>query len=137
MDVIARGADQSRTRLDLLVEDGRVDETILFIRDGNRVLLYNAQAEPQYTLMEAADEHPEELPWGSSPLDPDSDVFPQACPDPDPAGTRTILGRDAVGYACTWEDPDSGMDQPEEIWLDKATGMLLEFGSHEGYGVRR
>lgn len=131
MDVIARGADQSRTKLDLLVEDGRVDETILFIRDGNRVLLHNAQAEPQYTLMEAADEHPEELPWGSSPLDPDSDVFAHVCSDSDPArtGTRTILGRAAVGYACTGEDPDTGRDQPEEIWLDKATGLLLEFGS--------
>ena len=43
MDVIARGADQSRTKLDLLVEGGRVDETILVIRDGNRALLYDAR----------------------------------------------------------------------------------------------
>ena len=39
MDVIARGADQSRTRLDLLVEDGRVEESFLVIRDSNRALL--------------------------------------------------------------------------------------------------
>ena len=130
MDVIARGADQSRTKLDLLVEDGRVEESFLVIRDGNRALLYNADAEPRYGLMEAADEHPEDLSWTweSRPLDLDSDLFLQICPNPDPAGTRTILGREAVGYACTWKDADEGMDQPEKIWLDKATRMLLEYG---------
>ena len=128
MDVIAHGADQSRTKLDLLAEKGRVDETILFIRDGNRALVHNADAEPQYTLMEAADEHPEEFFPQSSPLDPDSDLFLRTCPSPDAAGTRTILGREAVGYACIWKDSDEGMDQPEKIWLDKATRMLLEYG---------
>ena len=34
-----------------------------------------------------------------------------------------------MGYACTWKDPDEGMDQPEKIWLDKATRMLLEYGA--------
>ena len=39
------------------------------------------------------------------------------------------MGREeAVGYACTWKDADEGMDQPEKIWLDKATRMLLEYG---------
>ena len=129
MDVIARGADQSRTKLDLLVENGRVDESILFIRDGDRALLYDTQGDPPYTLYEAADEHPDDLPWESRPLEPGSDLFQQACPDADPAGSRTIVGRDAVGYACTSDDPDAAMDQTEEIWLDEATGMLLEFGS--------
>ena len=127
MDVTARGADQSRTKLELLVE-GRVDESILFIRDGNRALLHQAEAETPYTLMEAADEYPEDLPWESSPLDPDSDLLLRVCPSPDAAGARTILGREAVGYACTWKDPGEGMDQPEKIWLDKATRMLLEYG---------
>ena len=127
MDVIARGADQSRTKVDWLV-DGRVDESILFIRDGNRALRYSADAETPYTLMEAADEHLEDLPWESSPLDPDSDLLLRVCPSPDVVGTRTILGREAVGYACTWKDPGEGMDQPEKIWLDKATRMLLEYG---------
>ena len=111
-----------------LLVDGRVDESILFIRDGNRALGYSADAEPRYTLMEAADEHPEDLPWESSPLDPDSDLLLRVCPSPDAAGARTILGREAVGYACTWKDPGEGMDQPEKIWLDKATRMLLEYG---------
>jgi outer membrane lipoprotein-sorting protein len=129
MDVIARGADQSRTKLVWLVEDRRVEMTVLIIRDGNRALLYDAEAETPYTLMEAANEHPEDLPWESSPLDPGSDDFQEACPDADQSGTRTILGRDAVGYACTWNDADEGMDQPEKMWLDEATGMLLEYGS--------
>lgn len=128
MDVIARGADQSHTKMDLLVEDGRVDETVLIIRDGNRALLYDPEAKtPSYTLMEAADEHPEDLALESSPLEPASDDFQEACPDADPTGTRTILGRGAVGYACTWEDPDPYW-KPEKIWLDKATGMILENG---------
>ena len=79
--------------------------------------------------MEAADEHPEDLPWESSPLDPNSDDFQEACPDADPAGSKTILGREAVGYACTWKGPAEGMDQPEKLWLDKATRMLLEYGA--------
>ena len=63
----ARDADQSRTKLDLLVEDGRVDETVLFIRDGNRALLYSAEGVTPYTLMEAADEHPEDLSGSRTP----------------------------------------------------------------------
>ena len=106
-----------------------MDESILVIRDGNRALLHHAEAETPYTLMEAADEHPEDLPWESSPLDPNSDDFQEACPDADPAGSKTILGREAVGYACTWKGPDEGMDQPEKVWLDKATRMLLEYGA--------
>jgi hypothetical protein len=79
--------------------------------------------------LEAADEHPEDFPLESRPLHPGSDDFEEACPDAHPAGTRTILGRDAVGYACAWDDPAEGMDQPEKIWLDKGTGMLLEYGA--------
>jgi outer membrane lipoprotein-sorting protein len=33
-----------------------------------------------------------------------------------------------VGYACTWPDQDEGADQPEKVWVDRATGMLLEYG---------
>lgn len=129
MDVIARGADQSRTKVALLVDDGSVDETILIIRDGNRALMYDPEAEtPSYDLMEAADEHPEDLPLESRTLEPDSDEFQEACPDADPAGTRTIVGRDAIGYACTSDDRDPALDRTEEIWLDRATGMLLESG---------
>ena len=128
MDVVAHGADQSRTKLELLVS-GRVDESIMVVRDGNRALLYDPKTEAGYTLMEAADEHPEDLPWESSPLDPNSDDFQEACPDADPAGTKRILGREAVGYACTWKGPDEGMDQPAKLWLDKATRMLLEYGA--------
>ena len=128
MDVIARGADQSRTKMDWLVEDGQVEATVVIVRNGNRALLHDAEAETPYTLMEAADENLEDLPWESAPLDPASDLFRQSCPDPDRQGTRTILGRDAVGYACTWTDHDEGAHQPEEVWLDRATGMLLEHG---------
>ncbi len=128
MDVTAHGADRSRTELVWLVEDGRVEMTVLIIRNGNRALMYDAEAETPYTLMEAADEHPEDLPLESSPLEPDSDDFQEACPDADPTGTRTIVGRAAVGYACTWEDPNPPWT-PEEIWLDEATGMILQNGA--------
>jgi hypothetical protein len=129
LDVIARGADQSRTEMALLVDDGSVDETVLIIRDGNRALIYDPEARtPSFTVMEAADEHPEDIPWESSPVEPDSKEFQEACPGADPAGTRTIVGRGAVGYTCTWDDPDPALDRTEEVWLDKATGMLLESG---------
>ena len=108
MDVIAHGADQSRTKMDWLVEKGQVDETVVIVRNGNRALAHDAEAETPYTLMEAADENLDDLPWESTPLDPDSGLFRQLCPDPVRTGTRTrtILGRDAVGYACTWADQD-------------------------------
>jgi hypothetical protein len=128
MDVIARGADQSRTKMVWLVEDGRVEMTVLIIRDGNRALAHDAEAETAYTLIEAVDEHPDDFPLESSPLDPDSDLFREACPDASRAGTRTILGREAIGYACTWDDADPALDRTDKIWLDKATGMLLESG---------
>ncbi len=129
MDVIARGVDQSRTKFDWLVEGGRVDESVLIIRDGNRALLFSKGDEKPYTLMEAADENPDDLPWQSSPLVQDSDLFRQVCPDAARSGARTILGREAVGYDCTWDDPDPDMYQAAKIWLDKATRMLLELGS--------
>ena len=128
LNVIARGADQSRTTVHLLVEDGQMDETVLFVRDGNRALVHDPSGEPAYTLMEAADEHPDELPAVSSPLEPGSDAFRQACPDAARAGTRTILGRAAVGYACTWDEPAPALGTSGRLWLDQATGMLLELG---------
>ena len=128
MDVIARGADRSRTKLVWLVEDGRVEQTVTIVRNGNRALLHDPEAETPYTLMEAADENLEDLPWESAPLEADSNLFRQICPDPDRRGTRTILGRDAVGYACTWTDHADGTGQAKKAWLDRATGMLLEHG---------
>ncbi len=128
MDVIARGADRSRTKMDWLVEDGQAEETVVIVRNGNRALLHDPEAETPYTLMEAADENLEDLPWESAPLDPDSDLFRQICPDRDRQGTRTIVGRDAVGYTCTSTDHNEGAGQPKKVWLDRATGMLLEHG---------
>ena len=136
MDVIARGADQSRTKFDLLVEGGRVDESVLIIRDGNRALLYSEEAEKPYTVMEAVDENPDELPWNSSPLELDSDLFRQVCPDAAPSGTRTILGRDAVGYACTWDDPDGGEARGKADLAGQGHANAPRVRQHEGNRVR-
>ncbi len=136
IDVIARGADQSRTTVAWYFDgEEEADETFLTIRDGNRALLHNEDAEPAYTVLEAADEHPDELPLESSPLAPASRQFQEACPGAGPSGHRTILGRDAVGYRCTWDDPDPGTPQPEELWLDEVTGLLLEYGDQKAQKV--
>jgi len=125
MDVIVLGAEKSRTKKAVYF-DGELDETFLTIRNGNRALMYNEDAEPEYTVLEAVDEHPEFL-FEELSLGPESPQFQEACRGAKPSGERTILGRDAVGYACEPRDPCSST-KSEEIWLDKATGLLLEFG---------
>jgi MYXO-CTERM domain-containing protein len=125
IDVIVLGADKSRSTKAVYF-DGELDETFLTIRNGNRALMYNEDAEPAYTVLEAADEYPEQF-FEELSLGPESPQFQQACPGAKPSGERTILGRDAVGYACEPRDPCSST-KSEEIWLDKATGLLLEFG---------
>jgi len=127
MDVIVLGADKSRATTAWYFDGAEeADETFLTIRDGNRALKYNAEAEPEYTVLEAADEHPEEF-FEELSLGPEIPQFQEACPGAKPSGERTILGRDAVGYACEPRDPCSST-KSEEIWLDKTTGLLLEFG---------
>ncbi len=43
----------------------------------------------------------------------DSDQFREACPEAAPAGTRTILGREAIGYAHGCCDPSRpGRESP-------------------------
>lgn len=134
IDVIVRGTDQSRVTMAWYYDgEEEADETFLTIRDGNRALMYNEDAEPAYTVMEAADEHPDEF-FLSSPLDPDSPQLQQACPGAKQSGSRTILGRDAVGYACPPSDPCTST-QSEEIWLDAATRLLLEHGVQKAQKV--
>jgi len=125
MDVIVLGAEKSRTTKAVYF-DGELDETFLTIRNGNRALMYNEDAEPEYRVLEAVDEHPEFF-FEELSLGPEIPQFQEACPGAKPSGERTILGRDAVGYACEPRDPCSST-KSEEIWLDMATGLLLEFG---------
>ena len=127
-DVIARG-DQSRTRMSWYVDNGPPDEDFVMVLDGNRALVHSVPPRNQYQVMEAADEHPDDLLLESRPLKPGSYAFRQMCPDASlKASSRTILGREAVGYTCVWDDPDQSMRQAPELWLDEATGMMLEYG---------
>ena len=136
MDVIARGADQSRTKLDLLAEKGRVDETILFIRDGNRALLHNADAETPYTLMEAADEHPEDFP-GVEP--PGSGQRPASC-EPAQARPRRYqdhLGSRSRGLRLHLEGSRRRHGPTGEDLAGQGHANAPRVRPHEGDGVRR
>ena len=143
MDVIARGADQSRTKLDLLVA-GRVDESVLVIRDGNRALMYDPDAKtPSYELMEAADEHPEDLPWESSPLDPDSDDFqtrweaiqvrfvdePRGAVEDADALVANVMQRLAEGFAQERERLEGQWGRGEDISTEDLRVALQRYRS--------
>ena len=127
VDVIARG-DQSRTTTAFYFTEDEADETFLTILDGNRALLHNENAEPAYQVLEAADEHPDDIPFESGPLNGADRAFRAACPNAEPIGTRTILGRETEGHACAWYDAYPVRQHPDEIWVDNATGRLLEYG---------
>ena len=127
VDLIARG-DQSRTTTAFYFVGDEVDETFLTILDGNRALLHNENAEPAYSVLKAADEHPDDIPLESRALDTDTRAFRAACPNAEPVGTRTILGREAEGHSCNWYDPYPVRQHPDRIWIDSATGRLLEYG---------
>lgn len=128
VDALVQGSARSRTELRMYGDGPSPDETVVIVRDGNRALLVDDAAEPAYTVLEAVDEHPDELFRQAEPLVPGSDAFRDLCPSAEPTAPRTILGRTALGHTCAWEDPDPELWQAGSIWLDGATGMVLEHG---------
>jgi hypothetical protein len=132
-EVIADGTERYRQTVEYSYEEGEVEETFVTIRDGNRALQINHDAAVPYRVVEAADEQPPEdlstIGW-----DTESERFRKECSEPDELGTRMILGRDAVGYRCTF-DYIGARSEREEVWLDQATGVILEAGGFKAEEV--
>ena len=135
-DAITDGTGRSRiTTAHFYYPDAPAEETFVVIQDGNRALMYEDQPDPPYTVMEAVDEHPEEFDPLTIQFQPDTALFRQVCGEARKHGTRTIAGRNAVGYACSWDEGDPAWPQPDEVWLDEAAGVMLEYNGYKAQEV--
>src|SRR3954454_4526918 len=74
---------------------------MLFVLDGQRLLVHDPEEYRPWSLYEAAKEHP--YPFGAvSSLfeEPSSARVAKGCPSATVVGHKTILGRNVVGYHC-------------------------------------
>jgi len=95
----------------------------LFVFDGHRLLALDPDISDQPVIYEAPHEHPTALAFGAMYLyDAHMAPWNHLCDRRPPRLTaqRTILGRDALGYAC------ASHAQSPMVWVDAATGLLLK-----------
>ena len=125
VDVITRGADHARIRL---VETGMAP--MLFVWDGQRLLVHDASEYRPWTLYEAPAEHPDAFGLVEAYLpDPGGRHLERDCRSAAVVGHRTILGLEATGYHCAAQHfPDGSSRAAYEIWLDATSGRLLQEG---------
>jgi hypothetical protein len=124
--VITDGGTRVRLKTSMYDPDGRVvSEEYLLTWDGSRILEFSEQNEVPYTVYEAPDEHPDQLEqvkswrkliWSTAPAPGCTDL----------KTTKTIIGRSAAGYRCVEPTPEPGQPAEGEVWVDQATGILLQ-----------
>ncbi len=135
-DAITDGTGRSRiTSAHFYYPDAPAEETFVVIQDGNRALMYEDRPNPPYTVMEAVDEHPEEFDALTIQFQPETALFRRVCGDARRSSTRTIAGRNAVGYACSSDEGDPSWPRPDEVWLDEAAGVLLKYNGYKAEEV--
>ena len=103
---------------------------MLFIYDGQRLLVHDAESSQPWSLFEAPEQHPEEFAAVSGTFTPpDSAEFEKGCPSATIIGHRRILGRTAVGYHCAAQFLADGSGFSARVdWLDQKTSILLQSG---------
>jgi peroxiredoxin len=127
-DVVLAGDDQVRVSFR---ETGMAP--MLFVRDGDRLMVHDPEEIRPWKLYESVAEHPEELDWVDSwRLQPKSSAFERWCRSARVVGHKTILGRQAVGYHCAARHYADGSSESAFVpWLEVGTGLLLqEAGIH-------
>ena len=100
----------------------------LVIYDGDRLFAHLTDFEDPYQLYDSPEE------FGglfydyvrSWVLIPGSARLAEACPAAEQLGTRSILGRTAIGYRCGRSQAE--MVTARQMWVDRATGLVLEAG---------
>ena len=103
---------------------------MLFIYDGQRLLVHDPEEYRPWSLYEAADEHPDQLaPISGWIRDPHGSAFATGCPSASAFGHQTILGHMAVGYHCAKKEfADGSVNDAGVVWLDQVTNLLLKAG---------
>jgi hypothetical protein len=100
----------------------------LVIYDGDRLYAHLTDFEDPYQLYHSPDDvgglfYDYVRSWV---LLPGSARLAEACPDAQRLGTRSILGRTAVGYRCGRSHAE--MVTAREMWVDRTTGLVLQAG---------
>ena len=88
-----------------------------------------------YRVLEAVDVHPEGFDPLTTRFHPDSAQFRRVCGEARRGSARAIAGRNAVGYACSWDESDMSWPQLDEVLLDETTGVLLEYTGYQAQEV--
>ena len=104
---------------------------MLFVYDGQRLLVHDAEGYRPWSLFEAPEEHPDQFQAVSHVYaDPDSAEFAEGCRSATVVGHKPVLGRRAVGYHCaTQHSADGSVSFAHVDWLDQRTGLLLQSGA--------
>lgn len=100
----------------------------LVIYDGERLFAHLTDFEDSYQLYDSPEE------FGGLFYDyvrswvllPGSARLVEACPAAERLGTRSILGRTAVGYRCGPSRAE--MVTARQMWVDRTTGLVLQAG---------
>ena len=96
-----------------------------YIYDGKVLLTYEPDGDPKYRLTK--DPAPADI-NGLLIAAPDSQLFARFCPKAERRGEQTVLGRDAVSYACAPSATQKEDGAPDNLVLDAATGLVLRAG---------
>ena len=97
-----------------------------YIYDGKVLLTYEPDGEQKYNL----NQHPTktDIPPGPLVAAPGSPLLARYCPKAERRGEQTVLGRDAVAYACTPTAPQKKDGAADNLVVDAATGLVLRAG---------
>jgi hypothetical protein len=128
-DIITDGNRKVRFKTGRYDDPGAAHgEEYVYTWDGTRVLEYSLSNQVPYTVYEAPNEHPDEIPplsaivkdlWATSQR-PGCTVLKT---------TKTLIGRVAVGYRCVAATPEPGAPASGEAWVDQETGIVLKAAS--------
>jgi hypothetical protein len=126
VQVTTAGPDLIRFEWDILEDDPPTHWLVIY--DGDRLYAHLTDFKDPYQVYDSPDDVGGEFydyvrSWV---LLPGSARLAEACPAAQPIGTRSILGRTAVGYRC--ERSRAEMVTAREMWVDRTTGLVLQAG---------
>ena len=97
-----------------------------YVYDGKALMSYEPDAEQKYRLTK--DPAKTDIPPGPLIAAPGSPLLARYCPNAQRRGEQTVLGRDAVSYACTPTAAQKGEGAADALVVDAATGLVLRAG---------
>ena len=95
------------------------------VYDGKVLLTYEPDGDPKYRLTQ----HPTKTDIPEPIIaTPGSELFARYCPNAQRRREQTVLGRDAVSYACAPSATEREEGAPDSLVVDSATGLVLRAG---------